>query len=79
MMPIKQALDKIKWDPRHNSEHVTIGYEDRIEHQIKEIPYTRIKTIEEGFMTILQDGKDTMIPLHRIRVIKGGDEVLWQR
>lgn len=73
----KDALDKIKWDKRCKPEEYTIDYIDL--RKIKNIKYTDIKRIEEGFMVIEIKGEETFIPLHRIRAVKKLGETIWKR
>ncbi|MEM4246971.1 MAG: DUF504 domain-containing protein [Candidatus Woesearchaeota archaeon] len=79
MKHIKDVLNKIIWDAREHPEEYSIGYYDRVQDQIIEIPFKEISRIEEGFLIIGYAGKETMVPLHRIRVVRKKDEVIWQR
>ncbi len=72
-------LNKIKWDPRENPEDYTIFYYDRILNRLIEIKYAEITRIEGSFMVIEREGKDTMIPVHRVRKIKRKGILVWFR
>lgn len=72
-------LNKIKWDSRENPDDYTILYYDRILNRLIEIKYTEIKKIEGSFMVIEREGKDTMIPIHRVRKIKRKGILVWSR
>lgn len=73
----RDVLNKIKWDDNENPGDYTVGYKDF--EDIKEIRYDDIKRVEDEFMIVDVDGKESNIPLHRIRVIKKKGEVVWQR
>ncbi len=79
MRPIKDVLNRIIWDAKENPEEYVIGYYDRVQDKIIEIAFKDVIRIEEGFMIIEREGQETMIPLHRIRVVKKKGKVVWQR
>jgi len=79
MISIIDLLNKIKWDAHEDPEDYVIGYEDRVEKKMIEIPYTAIKRLEGTFMIIEKDGEETNIPTHRIKEVKKKGEVVWQR
>jgi poly(A) polymerase len=61
----KQVYDRIRWDPWLDSRRFAIGYQTR-EHGIQEMP----------FAEFVPDGD---IPWHRLRQIRFGDLVVWDR
>lgn len=79
MKPIKDVLNKIIWDAREHPEEYVIGYLDRVENKIIELKFIDITRIEEGFLILERGGEETMIPLHRIRMVKRKDDIVWQR
>ncbi len=79
MQPIQDLLNKIKWDKSEDSSDYAIGYEDRVLKKIIEIKFSDIKRIEDSFMVLKRDNEEVMIPLHRVRVVKKKDLVVWKR
>jgi len=79
MKYILDLLNKIKWDKREKPEDYTMGYEDRVSGQVIEIKFADIKRIEGNFIIIEKDLEEVSIPLHRIRVVKKNDSVVWER
>jgi uncharacterized protein (UPF0248 family) len=75
MIPIKELINKIKWDKRENPEDYTIHYIDRITKRLKEIAFTDIINIEGNFMLV----GEAEIPLHRIKQVRKKRKVIWQR
>lgn len=68
------AIDLAKKGEKH-----TIYYYDDIgghEHQIKP---ENIKKIEHDLMVVSEKGHELFIPLHRIRRVHKGREILWKR
>jgi len=78
MITIKNLLNKIKWDKRENPNQYIIFYFDRIEKELMQIPYTKIKRLEGIFM-VLNNEEETNIPLHRIKRVMKNDIVVWER
>lgn len=79
MIPIKDLLNKLRWDKTEEQNNYIIGYEDRLLQNVIEIPFLSIKKIEDNFMVLEKDGGENYVPLHRIRIVKKKDEVVWQR
>ncbi len=72
----REMLDKIKWAEEDKSAYI-IAYKDK--DVLKEIKFTDIKRVEDEFMIIDINGRETNIPLHRIKMIKKNGEIIWQR
>lgn len=79
MRPIQDLLNKIKWDKRENPEDYIIYYFDRVEKKLKPLKYKEIEKIEGGFLILTINGKETNIPLHRIRRVEKKGKVVWER
>ena len=58
---------------------LVVVYEDRIEKKEKEIRFIDIKKVEEGFMTVDKAGKETNIPVHRVRIVLKKGKLIWKR
>lgn len=65
MKPIKELIDKIKWDKRENAKDYVIGYWDRIEQRIIKVP--------------LNEFLQKVIPFHRIRIVEKRGISIWTR
>lgn len=63
MKPVHEIINKIKWCG--DTGEFIIGYWDRVEKRIRETSFI--------------DFMKSEIPLHRIRVIKRGNKVVWKR
>lgn len=77
MKTAKEMLDKVRWDENENPEDYTIAYRDR--EELAEITYADIKRIEDEFMIVGVGGRETSVPLHRIRQIRKRGEIVWRR
>ena len=67
MIPIKELINKIIWDPRENTEDYILYYLDRTDSSLKPIHFDNIKGIDGNFL-VLRSGVE--IPLHRIKLVK---------
>ncbi len=78
MQPIKDLLNKIKWDKRENPNQYAIFYFDRVLKKLIKIPYIKIKRLEGSFM-ILNNDEESNLPLHRIKKVMKNNIVVWER
>ncbi len=73
---LAEVLSKIMWGGDYNLENVEIYYVHRGAPDDYEIMYgTEIKEVEGGFI-IKVDG--TYIPMHRVFLVKYGNEILYE-
>lgn len=79
MIPIKELINKIKWDKRESPGDYILGYEDRVSGKIIETAYPDIERLEGNFMIIFREGEEKHIPMHRVRVVKKKGKIIWQR
>lgn len=77
-MYIGDLLNKIRWDKNLKPEEYTIIYFDRIKEARFEVPFTVMGRIG-NFFKVIKDGKEVMIPLHRIRQVKRNGKLIWER
>jgi len=76
MIPIKDFLNQTKWDKRLNPEEYTLQYLDRITRKLTDLPYAAIKGLDGSFLVLRED---TCVPLHRVRKVLKGDNMVWKR
>lgn len=79
MIPIQDLLNKIKWDERENPQDYILYYHDRVRGKLMQLKYNDILGIEDGFMTVNREGKETAIPLHRIKKVEKKGKTVWER
>ncbi|MFH1125904.1 MAG: DUF504 domain-containing protein [Candidatus Altiarchaeota archaeon] len=70
----KDVLNRIMWDKKLNGNDFSIGYLDRVSRRIVETPYSSI-TVDGDFF----HHDESIIPMHRIREVKHGGEVVWAK
>jgi len=78
MIPIKNLINKIKWDKRENPKKYSIFYFDRVFKKLMKIPYTKIKKLEGSFM-VLDNEEETNVPLHRVKKVMKNNKIFWER
>jgi len=76
MMPVRDFLNRIRWDSSLKKEEYAIFYYDRLCHCLKSFSFLSIKDISKNFVE-LNDGRE--IPLHRIREIRRKNKLVWER
>lgn len=79
MMPIKDLLNKLKWDYRLTPDEYTIHYLDRVSGEFIELPYKDIRRIEGSFIIIERDFEEVNIPMHRVRKVTKNNINVWNR
>lgn len=77
MIPIKDLLNKIKWDKSENPDDYIIVFIDL--NKERSIPYSAIKRFEGNFMVIDKDNEEVEIPMHRIRKVLKKSDLIWKR
>jgi uncharacterized protein (UPF0248 family) len=77
MQPIKDLINKIKWDKRESPEDYSLIYIDL--GKKKELAYISIKRLEGNFMIIERNSEEIEIPLHRIKEVLKKGKVIWRR
>jgi len=79
MQPIKDLLNKIKWDENLKKEEYVVSYLDSVEKKLIPLKFSDILRVEGSFMVIEKDSQETYIPLHRIKEVKEKEKLVWQR
>ena len=79
MIPIKDLLNKIKWDKKEHPEEYSMYYLDRISENLIKVDFNQIKRVEGNFMILEREGEEVSVPLHRIREVKKKGAVVWKR
>lgn len=77
MILINDLINKIKWDDRENPDEYELEYLDL--NKLVKIAYTDIQKIDGSFMVLRIDGKETYVPLHRIKIVRKNGKIIWQR
>ena len=82
MIPIRELLDRIRWDPQFGAARFEVGYYDRLEGRIVRVPFENLSFPEgQHFMVdvVAPDGAVHSVPLHRIRVLWRDGQPIWKR
>jgi uncharacterized protein (UPF0248 family) len=79
MAYLRDLLNDIKQDATEHPADYTFAYEDRVLRQLIEKKYADIKRIEASSVVIDMAGEEIALPLTRIKLLKKGKEILWQR
>jgi uncharacterized protein (UPF0248 family) len=82
VIPIKDLLSRIRWDPAFGDARFTIGYQDRTKDRIVLVPFRELSFPADSpalFELIDDEGCLHSIPLHRVRQVFRDGELIWER
>lgn len=75
MLPIKDLLNKIKWNSKEKKEDYETVYWDRVSGKEIRIKYEEIKDFDNEFFRF----GESEIPLHRIKKVYKKGKLIWER
>jgi len=82
MIPIQELLSRIHWDAEFARGEFKIGYYDRVEDQIIEVPLRELYFDPEdhfSFQLLDEEGETHTIPFHRIKAVYKDGQLIWHR
>jgi len=82
MITIEALLQRIRWDPQFGHGRFTLGYYDRLRHQIVTAPLEQIHLAPGNhfsFTAVEADGTVHEVPFHRVREVHRDGACIWQR
>ena len=82
MTPIRELLNRIRWDRDFGRGRFLIGYQDHIGGRIVKVPLARVEFAPESarsFEAIEDDGSVHTVPYHRVREVYRDGELIWRR
>jgi uncharacterized protein (UPF0248 family) len=82
MIPIRELLARIRWDPEFGAARFDIAYFDRRARRLVRLPLERI-AMRAGerfaFEAIEDDGSAHSVPYHRVRAVWRDGTLIWSR
>ncbi len=82
MMPIRDLLNRIRWDPAFGGSRFELAYRDHTAGELVRVPLERVRFPSDGhyFLEVTAaDGVAHDVPLHRVRVVWRDGAVIWRR
>jgi uncharacterized protein (UPF0248 family) len=82
MIPVRELLNRIRWDRQFADAAFRIGYYDRVDDTIVVVPLSRVvqESGDHFAVRVLDhDGVSHLVPYHRIREVYRNGELIWQR
>jgi uncharacterized protein (UPF0248 family) len=81
--PLKNILNKLRWDNKENPGNYVIIYRHRgAPEDVKKILASQMKSLGKSYFTIQSEieGEETVIPFHRIIEIRNlpNDSIVWK-
>ncbi len=76
----KKALNELRWHPSKSLEGIDVTYVHRgAPGDRMRIGAMDISRLEKSFFVLEREGREVMIPYHRIVEISRGGEVIWRK
>ncbi len=82
MIPIRQLLNRIRWDKRFGQGRFEIGFVDRHQSGLQRVGLSQVvfpKDARGTFEFADETGQWRRVPLHRIRAVYKDGQLIWQR
>lgn len=80
MVTIRDVLNREKWASRGGLRDVEVVILHRgAPGDTKIISGSSITDVAPRAMVVQEGGEETVIPYHRVRIIRRGDTIIWQR
>jgi Protein of unknown function (DUF504). len=82
MIPIRELLNRIRWDPEFAKGNFELGYYDRAEDRIILVPLKDVTFPTESpstFQLVDPEGEVHRVPLHRVRELYKDAQRIWHR
>lgn len=82
MITIEALLQRIRWDPEFGRGSFTLGYYDRVRHEIVTVPLEQIHPAPGNhfsFTAVEADGTVHEVPFHRVREVLRDGVRIWSR
>ena len=81
MQPLRELLNRIKWDADFGKGTFALGYYDRIARRERIVAFTSITlgSGERSFSVCGDDGMTVRIPLHRVFTVYKDGAPIWRR
>lgn len=79
---ILELIHRLRWDNRLDPSEYSLGYWDRVARKIIEVSLSNADwEASDHFALCLKgdDGRRRIVPLHRVRRVWKGAEIVWQR
>jgi uncharacterized protein (UPF0248 family) len=80
MRPLRELLDRIRWDAEFGTGQFALAYHDRVAHRDVVVPFASI-AVSPGGDSFSFEGDEGVahIPLHRVHTVYKDGAVIWQR
>ena len=81
MTPIRELLNRIRWDPEFRRANFEIGYLDRVLGVVILVPFREVEFTphEQAFKLTDAEGQTHQVPFHRVREVYQNGHCIWRR
>lgn len=82
MVPLHELLSRIRWDAEFGRGEFTLGYLDKVHHQLVYVPLTEVHPDTDGdfcFEVTDEEGVVHSVPYHRVKEVWKDGVLIWRR
>jgi uncharacterized protein (UPF0248 family) len=82
MTPIRDLLNRIRWDAEFARGEFVLGYFDRLEDRVVHVPFREVDfppDDPQAFRLVDAEGRAHHVPLHRVREVFKDGQRIWHR
>ncbi len=82
MIPIRELLNRIRWDSGFGRGDFELGYFDRVEGRVIVVPFCEVVFPHDDpqvFHLVDADGRLHRVPFHRVREVNKDHRRIWHR
>jgi len=82
MIPIRELLNRIRWDAEFGRGDFELGYFDRVENCIIVVPFGQLdfpQDAPQAFQVVNAEGDVHRVPFHRVREVYKDGQRIWRR
>jgi len=82
MIPIRELLNRIRWDTDFGHGNFELGYFDRVEERVIMVPFRDVEFLQDdpqAFKLRDAEGRLHRVPFHRVREIHKDGQRIWRR
>jgi uncharacterized protein (UPF0248 family) len=80
--PLKNILNRLKWDDRENPEDYLITYRHRgAPNDEKQVKASAIRSLGKSYFTLRSEDEESTIPFHRILEVRNvtDERLIWRK
>jgi uncharacterized protein (UPF0248 family) len=82
LIPLHELLSRIRWDPEFGRGEFTLGYLDKVRHELVYVPLQEVHQEPDShfsFEVTDEEGEVHSVPYHRVKEVWKDGRLIWLR